>query len=196
MRCAIEWGNYIRMKRVRGADLTLGELGIINQNRVLEFGAKRMLDPKTNANDAEDFFYLIGEGGTLVAFMRLGKEKYRYLEKYFEMWTFSTLVAIEKKKGYGRELLNELKKFSDDSGMSIVGFCSADLKEYYLKNDWRVLSAEDNQYYYIDGAGKEVPKEYAPGEVVYLNGADDFFRKLKLNNDKRVGLIVSWTLTT
>lgn len=180
------------MRRVRGLDLTLGELEIINQNRVLEFEAKRMLDPKTNAKDAEDFFYLIEKGGVLVAFMRLGKEKYRYLGEDFEMWTFSTLVAIEKNKGYGRELLNELRKFSDDNGVGIVGFCLADLKEYYLKSGWGVLSAGDNQYYYVDGAGKEVPREYTPGEVVYLNGADDFFGKLRLNADKRVGLMVSW----
>lgn len=180
------------MRRVKGVDLTLGELDIINQNRVLEFGAKKMLDPKTNVKDAEDFFYLIEEGGEIKAFVRLGKEKFRYLGEDFEMWSFSTLVAIEKKKGYGRELLNELRKFSVDNGVSIVGFCLADLKEYYLKNDWGILNSEDNQYYYIDGAGKQVPREYAPGEVVYLNGADDFFGKLRSSDDKKVGLRVSW----
>jgi hypothetical protein len=61
-----------------------------------------------------------------------------------------------------------------------------------LKNGLGVLNSEENQYYYIDGAGKEVPNKYTPGEVIYINGADDFFGKLRLSEDKRVGLKVSW----
>ena len=103
------------------------------------------------------------------------------------MWCFSTLIAIEKNKGYSRELLGELKKFSDENGVSIVGFCLADLKEYYLKNGLGTLSSEENKYYYIDKDGVELPEKYSPGEVVFIDGRDNFFENLKNIDDKRVG---------
>jgi hypothetical protein len=110
------------MKKIRGIDLTVEELGIVNNHRVLEFEAKRMLDPETNLKDADDFFYLVETDKVIKAFMRLGKEKFRYLGEDFEMWSFSTLISIEKNKGYGKEMLNELKRFSEENGVSIIGF--------------------------------------------------------------------------
>jgi hypothetical protein len=104
------------MKKIKGIDLTTEELEVINSHRVIEFEAKRMLDPKTNLKDAEDYFYLIETDGATKGFMRLGKEQFRYQGVDFDMWCFSTLIAIEKKKGYGREMLAELKKFSMENG--------------------------------------------------------------------------------
>ncbi|MEK7181055.1 MAG: hypothetical protein AAB738_01830, partial [Patescibacteria group bacterium] len=112
----------------RGKELGAGELLVINNGRRLEFGSKDLIEPSaSNVNWEAIFFLLRGENEIVVAFGKLHQMKVVFQGLEYPVYCISTLVSLDKGKGYGRSVLKEMENYLRTQEKTALGFCETEL---------------------------------------------------------------------
>src|SRR5688572_28971951 len=154
-----------------GKDLTKEELDLINFHRQKAFGHDDPYTPSPENKDWNNVFVLVKDDlGELLSFGRLHSIELRLSSgEMREVYCFASVVSTKQKMGYGKLVMDEIKKYVEETGITVIGFCETDLIPFYRKCGYQVLSPEDNQFVYVDEKGDIIPG-IVPGEVIYYSG--------------------------
>lgn len=173
----------------QGLDLTKEELKLINLYREREFGSNAKINPHTNAKEGASLFFMLkDQTNEILAFGKVEELSINFQNADYGVLCFSTVVSTQKGRGYGRLLVEELKKFASAKGKTLIGFCETQLLPFYRKCGLKILSVDENNFVYVDSQGNIIPN-IVPGEVVYFNAGDDIMNKIISASDKTVKIL-------
>ncbi|MFA6005068.1 MAG: GNAT family N-acetyltransferase [Patescibacteria group bacterium] len=160
-------------------DLTSEELAVINAWRKKEFNSDTILGGPQNKPFYDSVFFLNKEGEKIVAFGRLRPLEVYIGEKKYEIWGIAMIAAVEKFKGYGKQLMFSIKDYVKKYPRTMIGFCGKSVSEFYLKCGYSILYDAQKYFVHIDEQGK---KHYEDEDVLYLEGPDDLIKQLSSSN--------------
>ena len=175
----------------RGKELSGDELLVINEGRQREFASKDPIKPvPSNVNWEAVFFLVKADMDQVLAFGKLHAIEVIFQGVTYPVWCISTLVSLDKGKGYGRRILKEMENYLRTQEETALGFCETELLSFYQKCGVEFLTKEDNQFFYVTKNGKQInDPNIVPGEVIFIWGKDGLMEKIMASKDKRVGVI-------
>ena len=176
--------------KIKGSDLTLDQKKLFNAEQYKEFArfgaGKETLDLKNNSEYKDHLFYFLYESDKLLA---LGKvldiSPVIFMKKEYSIRSFGGIIAIEKGKGYGRILVEEIRKDIEDSNLSCFSFCEHD--EFYRKCGFEIIPNAISRFRF---EGHTSPTE-GP-HVLCLNGKDNLIKEIQDNPDEDINLPIPW----
>jgi predicted GNAT family N-acyltransferase len=100
---------------VLGKNLSVEDLQLINKHRHKEFQSKTVIAPSPNNDDWEKPYFLVKQNEQLTAFGRLHNIRVSFAGNEYQILGIATIVAIEKGHGHGRQLMNGMKEFVQET---------------------------------------------------------------------------------
>jgi hypothetical protein len=169
-----------------GKDLNSDQLKQINYLRKKEFNSQTDINPKPDNEDWDKVFIILEspESHKLLAFCRLHKVLLSMGNDTFNVVGFATLISTQKRKGYGSKILKCSKYYSSSERKPILGFCNPDLKEFYSKNDFKILSGGVNKFIYKDEHDNEVPPKYTDSIAFMYDNSGILIKYVNENKGK------------
>lgn len=139
-----------------GLDLSTSELATINAWRVKEFNSDVIWGPQTIDAFAKSKIFMIKSAGDdqILAFARLNPISIWMEAKEYKIWALGAVIAIQKKQGFGKLLLEDIKNFIDQQDKVLVGFCNRQISAFYQKCGMLVLSNGADRSRYSDDQGQ------------------------------------------
>lgn len=166
--------NTAYVEIVLGKQLSKEDLETINYNRKLEFHSDTDIKPALDNDDWEKPYILVrNEQRILVAFGRLHVIKVKFMNEEYEILGIATVLSIEKKKGYGRLVIEKMKEHIKEKRFTAIGFCDPDDTPFYVKCGLGVVEKGTDRFIFPGG-----PKNTKPGDVIYIDGADRLVEKM------------------
>jgi len=164
-----------------GKELTKDELDVINLWREKEFNSKSVIEPKLNDDNWNKKYFLLFEGiNKLVAFARLHEVKLEFLGEEYSILGLATLISTERRKGYGKRLVLEMKRYIELSGKAGIGFCNKKLTEFYKDCGFGIIVDGTSRFLYKDN-NNLVKDPWGGGDVIYVEGKDGLITKILEN---------------
>ncbi len=169
-----------------GKSLTMQELDQINFHRQRVFETDDPYSPSEENMDWENLFILVkDQSEELLSFGRLHSIELDTSVGVREVYCVTSVVSVEPGKGYGKLVMDEIRSYVEETGITVLGFCETALLDFYSKCGYEVLRGEDNQFIYEDKQGK-LPLGVVPGEVIYFEGRDKVMEEILKSSDKTV----------
>lgn len=170
-----------------GRELTKNELELINLWRKKEFNSKSVIEPKEgDDNWNKKYFLLLNGDSVLVAFARLHEIELEFMGERYHILGISTLIAVEKGKGYGKELVLKMMDYIRGVGKTGIGFCNKKLTEYYRKCGFGTIVDGTLRFLYKDEKGELFNDPWGGGDVIYVEGEDGLMKKVLDNPEIEV----------
>jgi len=127
-----------------------------------------------------DIVFLLKNGKDLLAFGRLRSiSLYKEKERY-DIWGIATIVSVERRKGYGKELMKAIKNFIEKNKKTSIGFCGEKNSGFYEKCGFNILKNGQKHFVYVDESDKS---HYEQGDVIYKKGSDNLIDLLLKDNN-------------
>ncbi len=174
-----------------GKDLTVAELEVINFGRKTAFGSDDSVEPQSGNVDWLASFFILKDGSKkILVFAKLHPIKVVFQDVTYPALCISTLVSLNRSKGYGCSLLQDIRRYLGGQNKTAFAFCESELIPFYQKCGFEVLTREENKFYYLQKNGRVIGNpNIVPGEVVVVRGKDGLMEKVSASTDKRVGVI-------
>jgi hypothetical protein len=156
---------------VLGRDLSPEEIRLINHYRKLEFNSQNPIAPNPDNDDWQKPYFLLRDRDDLVAFGRLHSIDVEFRETRYEILGIATIIAIIKGSGFGRELMNEIKLYVNQSGKTAIGFCDPKVSGFYEKCGYSILQ-EGMSHFDFSVQDRRIAPPHPHDYVLYLDGRD------------------------
>lgn len=176
----------VKTSIIFGKDLSQQELQLINAARVREFNSSYVIAPTNTNKEGKNLFVLIkDEENTLVSFARLKIDiRLSFDKKFYTIIGISSVIALEKKKGYGKLLVKTIKDYILQQKKTAIGFCDPKNSPFYEKCGLYILKNGVERFIYLDENDKPVPGK--PGDMLYIAGEDDFIQRMEQIPEEKV----------
>lgn len=161
-----------------GIALTALEIEQIDNAKAREFHAPQMDRQQINASS----FFLLEEGGDLLAMGQFELiEPVKFDGEHYSIIGIGGIVSNERRKGYGRMIMNAIKEFLMANDQIGIGFCAMENKAFYercgftvdvglitrfvyIENGKRIINTLDDCVLYVDPSGTFIGKLYSRPE--------------------------------
>ena len=165
----------------KGAELTKREIDEINTAKAREF----KIPPMPEEQKKKTLFFLLKEGERLLALGELIPiEPIKFNTETFFVLGIGGIVANEKRKGYGREIMNAIKDYLKAHDKTGVGSCGLHNKVFYEKCGLGVDVSSFKRFVFRE-KGKKIINT-ADDCVIYQDGSDRFMEKVLSTPDQEV----------
>ena len=125
----------------------------------------------------DQIFFFVKDNERTVSFGRLILTQIEFMGSVYSILGISRVLSVEKGKGFGGKLVEEIREYVLSKNMTAIGFCSK--KDFYKKFGYEIEEDAMNRFLY-NGEG-----EYYTSNVLYLRGQDYFVENfLKYKNEK------------
>lgn len=163
---------------VIGSEVTKNDLDIVNFLRKQEFNSEIPIIPKSDNEDwTNKFFFAKDSTGKILAFAILRITNVEFRQKNYPVLEFISLMAVEKRKGYGALLLNKIGEHSRLLGKTFLGFCISELIPFYLKAGLEILPSTTDRFIFRKDQ-RSFPDE-TPGVAIFVSGADGLIEEMR-----------------
>lgn len=149
-----------------GKDLSPQDIETINAARLKEFGSTTKIQPTPENDDWNKVYFLAKQGTELVAFGRLHDVDVTFLGNTYHILGIATIIALQKGKGYGKYLMEAMKKYIETSGQTAVGFCGNHNTPFYRKCGFEIIVEGQNLFQ------NPTPSRHKNSDVLYISGKD------------------------
>lgn len=170
---------------VLGRNLAAEELTTINDHRKIEFNSQNPISP---APDNENWlmpYFLVREDGKLVAFARLHEVKLEFMGETYDIYGIATVIAIVKSRGYGQQLMAEMKRFILQNKKTAIGFCYQSVSGFYEKCGYSIVKRGKSRFAFMQD-GHKLPQTDPGDDVLYLDGQDMLMEKVNSNPEEQI----------
>jgi len=135
-----------------GKELTKKELEVINVYRKKEFDSKSLIDPKATNEEWNKIYFLVkgGKANKLLSFACFHNVTISYKDEKYDVLGIARVVSVEKSKGYGRTLMDEMRRYMIENNKMGVGFCNSNTSEFYKKSGFFVAKSAENRFVFKD----------------------------------------------
>jgi len=164
-----------------GTKLSRHEIKEINQAKAREFKV-----PPLQQKDLKDslFFLLLGDKKILAVGELISVRPINFNGETFFILGIGGVLANEKRKGYGRQIMTAIKDYLITKNKTGVGFCRLQNKGFYEKCGFNVDETSIKRFIFQ----QESQKITNSGDhcVLYLDVSDHFMQKVLSCHDKEV----------
>lgn len=167
-----------------GKDLSPLELKVINFWRKKEFQAKTDWSTSGNQPHHQDTIFLLKDANKLQAFGRLRPITVYVDKKDYDIWGIATVVSILRGVGYGRMIMEEMKKYISGHLKTTIGFCGKHNSPFYTKGGFSIIKGGNKNFIYVDEKDNKHPG--SPDDVLYIMGNDDLIQRMLSNKSIQI----------
>lgn len=166
----------------KGKDLPNDFIKFWNKSMKRTFGSKPIKNFKNN------LFFSVKNENKIVALGLLIPVKIDYLGKEYDILGFGDITSLERKKGYGKILMESIKKFLKKNKKTGIGFCHNSKIPFYKKCGFKTKKRTTKRFFYLGRDKKE--KTYARfysrcnPAVIYFEGKDNFVKEIMKTDQK------------
>ncbi|MDO8610558.1 MAG: GNAT family N-acetyltransferase [bacterium] len=166
-----------------GSELTDSELAQINDALLREF--KVSLPSRDQLKDR--LFFLLKQGNTILAMGALLEVRpVIFDEKEYVIYGFVNVVANEKGKGYGKQVITAMKEYLTTYDKTGLGFCMLNNKRFYEKCGFNIETTSTQRFVYTKGAERITNQD---GQIIfYQDSSDNFMKKVLAKPEKEVSI--------
>lgn len=152
-----------------GTELTSEELEVIN------FWRKKEFDKEAWSHDGinyfhKNLFFIIRNTEQIVSFGMLIPIDIFIDKQKYSIDGIATIFSVVRGKGYGKFLMQEMKKYIQGSDKIAIGFCNSKNTEFYKKCGYSIWENGIDNFIYIDEEGKEIKDD--GGDTLYLDNSE------------------------
>lgn len=167
-----------------GKELTKKELEVINTYIKKEFNSKTIIDPKPTNDEWNKIYFLVkgGKANKLLSFACFHNVTISYKDEKYEVLGIARVVSVEKSKGYGRTLMDEMRRYMIENNKIGVGFCNPNTSEFYKKSGFFIAKNAQERFVFTE-KNKVVKSKWETGDVVVFDTTKQFLSNL-LNTNK------------
>jgi len=167
----------------KGIELTDRETHEINTAKAREFKVPTI----SKEQKEKALFFLLEEGERILALGELVPiEPIKFNDETFSVLGIGGIVANEKRKGYGREIMTAIKTYLKTHDKTGVGSCALKNKGFYEKCGLGVNCSSLKRFVYRK-EGKKIIND-SDDCVIYQDGSDGFIEKILALPGKEVAL--------
>lgn len=167
----------------KGIELTDREIDGINTAKVREF----KVPPMSKEQKEKALLFLLKEGERILALGELIPiGPIRFNNENFSVLGIGGIIANEKRKGYGREIIIAIKDYLIAGDKTGVGSCGLHNKIFYEKCGLGVNCSSLRRFVYKKN-GKKIIND-SDDCVIYQDGPDGFMGKVLSSPDQEVFL--------
>ena len=149
----------------KGIELNKEELDLINSYRIREFNSDTVWGPDS-LNTYRDSEIFIIKDNNIKAFGRLRPIDIYFNDQAFQIWGIGAVISIEKGRGYGRMLIEDIITFQKDNLKdAVIGFCNSDISKFYSKCGFSILNDEAKRFIYVDE--NDIEEKSKKEDVIY-----------------------------
>ncbi len=160
----------------KGIELTHSEINQVDEAKKREFGAR----PLEDRDFGEAVFFLLMEEGKLFALGGLIViEPVLFDDEPFSLLGIGGILANEKGRGYGGQIVRAVKKYLSGKGKTGIGFCKVHNRGFYEKYSFSVNEDIVKRFVYLADGERMTNK--TDDLVLYFDGADHFMKKVLAN---------------
>lgn len=157
----------------KGTELDQGEIDQVDEVRRREFGAQPLKGKDFGDNL---FFFLVEKGRLLVVGGLISIEPVHFAGESFSLLGIGGVAANEKGRGYGGQVVREIKRYLERVGKTGVGFCKVDNRGFYEKCGFSIDEASLRRFVYL--TGNERITNTTDDLLIYVDGKDNFMKKV------------------
>ncbi len=117
---------------------TLNEIIAVKQKSWNYTAEEHLLWMQKNIT-AEDYHFLLIEGGNIVAYVNLVNVVVGNSNSLMNFYGIGNVCSKLKGHGYGKLLMIELNKYLIDNSIKGILFCQQHLVQFYQKYDWLII---------------------------------------------------------
>jgi predicted acetyltransferase len=117
----------------KGKDITLKEWGLMNSERIKEYG--KGTNPFSKKYHGKSNFFFLKENNKIIAWGFLRPVEMVFNDEKYNIFAMGGIMVIGemKRQGYGAILIKEMIKFSKKTNKTILGFCGESRVKFYKK---------------------------------------------------------------
>lgn len=167
-----------------GKELTSAEFEVINSQRSSVFN-KISWDYSQNNFFLERLFCIIKDNNTILAFGMLIPIEILIENHKYKIWGISTILSIEKGKGYGKYLMQQVKEYAANENKAVVGSCSKRNTDFYRKCKCTIWENGIQNFIYINQDGEEI-KENDDDVIMFFYDDKNNILKNAMDNNKLI----------
>lgn len=175
---------------ISGDKITQDDLNLINEYRNIRLGRSSIWDHVDNNGFHERTFFLVKDDSQLVSFCTLRSISVYLDENEYQILGLQAVISIVQGKGYGKALMQLVKNYAHEHAKTVIGFCEKTNADFYRKSGLQVFDDGCEVFAYIQPDGKEYYD--CPGDVIYLNGKDNFMSRVSKQRLKVKHYIPHW----
>ena len=169
---------------VHDKDLSPLELEIINAALNREFNFQIPIAPAPDDANRDKSYFLLRNGNELAAFGRLHDIAVQFRGEQYPILGIATIVALKKRRGYGRSLMEKMKEYIESTGKTTFGFCRSSISEFYEKCGFSIIKGGDSRFVYTDNQN---PASSPQGvDVLYLAGNDGLIAQMMRHPEEKI----------
>lgn len=164
-----------------GEKITDGEFEQIKEAFFREFkeGPSHKSDLQNNC-----IFLLKDEQEILGIGMLIPVEPVKFSNETFKILGIGGIVANGRGKGYGKKVMQTIKKFLEKKNVTGVGFCGEYNIGFYQKCGFKINRESIRQFIYYEN-GKRMENK-SNDFVLYWDSSDGFMKKVLINSKEDV----------
>jgi predicted N-acetyltransferase YhbS len=170
----------IKVSIKKGEDLSKEEKYTFAKESVKEFDDnKKPVEKELEElkDEMKSIFFFAKESGKIKSFGLLKPVKVKYLGKVYNILGIGSIISTEKKKGYGRILMNAILDYLKKKNKTGLGFNDKEVHKFYEKVGFESKKGLGKRFFYDYGNSKK-NKEEQSEYVVYFEGKDKFMTKV------------------
>jgi hypothetical protein len=128
-------------------------------------------------DDPKGIWFFIKDKNKVVSFGLLKPVKIKYLNKNYNIFGIGNIISIEKGKGYGTILINEMRNHIIKKKKTGLAFTGSRVSKFYRKCGLKIEPKLKNRFFYNYGDSKTNKAEKGWWGV-YIEGKDKFISKV------------------
>ncbi|MBI4973215.1 GNAT family N-acetyltransferase [Candidatus Roizmanbacteria bacterium] len=167
----------------KGSELSIDELAQIKDAIFREFKV-----PFQIADQSPDrLFFLLKQENKILSMGALWEVKPVSFEgEEFSFFGVLNVVANEKGKGHGRQVVEAMRKYALAHNKTAFGFCMPKNKGFYAKCGFQIEENSTQRFVYAKGTERITNKD---GQIIfYQESSDNFMKKVLAQPEKEVSI--------
>lgn len=170
----------IKISIKKGENLSKEEKYTFAKESVKEFdNNKKPIEKELEElkDEKKSIFFFAKDNGKIKSFGLLKPVKIKYLGRKYNILGIGSIISIEKKKGYGRILMEAMLDYLKKKNKTGLGFNDKEVYKFYEKVGFNTKKDLGKRFFYDYGDSK-TNKEEQSEYVVYFEGKDKFMTKI------------------
>jgi len=143
---------------------------------------------------ADDIFFILRNSKKeIVSVGRLKPVKLKFMKNDYHVLGIADVVSVVRKKGYGKRLMKEIKKYLKQKKKTGIGFCFRKNSGFYRKCGFGIARNQVARFVYKNKKKKtygDIDINKADVDVIYFNGKDFFADKFLKNKKQDVKIYI------
>lgn len=155
----------------KGSELTYEELDQIKSAIFREFKVSFRIEDQS----PDKLFFLLKEQDKILAMGALWKVKPVIFDgQEYSFLAVLNVVANEKGKGYGRQVVDGMRKYAIKQDKTCFGFCMPKNKGFYEKCGFQIEEKSTQRFVYQKGTERITNQD---GQIIFYQESSDYFMK-------------------